>query len=122
MTINRSEGTTSTTWPSSSWSILTMCSSIRPPPLLDRPYATYYAGIPNYARHVNKVEVALAEVGEVAAELVGAAAGLDGEGALQAARSSPAPVPIDTWRKTRLLTPASRDCIQLSPYKMSVHL
>ena len=25
----------------------------------DRPYATYYAGIPNYAKHVNQVEVAL---------------------------------------------------------------
>jgi putative aldouronate transport system substrate-binding protein len=27
----------------------------------DRPYATYYAGIPNYAQHVNKVEQALVD-------------------------------------------------------------
>ncbi|MBV9578493.1 MAG: hypothetical protein JO057_07890 [Chloroflexi bacterium] len=27
----------------------------------DRPYATYYAGIPNYAKHVNQVEVALVD-------------------------------------------------------------
>jgi putative aldouronate transport system substrate-binding protein len=25
----------------------------------ERPYATYYAGIPNYAKHVNKIEIAL---------------------------------------------------------------
>jgi putative aldouronate transport system substrate-binding protein len=29
--------------------------------LSDRPYATYYAGIPNYAKHVNEVEVALVD-------------------------------------------------------------
>jgi hypothetical protein len=27
----------------------------------DRPYATYYAGIPNYAGHVNQVEQALVD-------------------------------------------------------------
>jgi putative aldouronate transport system substrate-binding protein len=27
----------------------------------DRPYATYYAGIPNYAKHVNKTETALVD-------------------------------------------------------------
>jgi hypothetical protein len=25
----------------------------------ERPYATYYAGIPDYAKHVNKIEVAM---------------------------------------------------------------
>ncbi|HEU0168544.1 MAG TPA: hypothetical protein VFS62_12270 [Chloroflexota bacterium] len=29
--------------------------------LSDRPYATYYAGIPNYAKHVNEVEVKLVD-------------------------------------------------------------
>ncbi|MBV9325248.1 MAG: hypothetical protein JO352_15845 [Chloroflexi bacterium] len=29
--------------------------------LSDRPYATYYAGIPNYAKHTNEVEVAIVE-------------------------------------------------------------
>ena len=29
--------------------------------IADRPYATYYAGIPDYARHVNKVEIALVD-------------------------------------------------------------
>jgi putative aldouronate transport system substrate-binding protein len=29
--------------------------------LSDRPYATYYAGIPNYAKHVNEVEVAIVD-------------------------------------------------------------
>jgi putative aldouronate transport system substrate-binding protein len=27
----------------------------------DRPYATYYAGIPDYAKHVNKIEIALVD-------------------------------------------------------------
>jgi putative aldouronate transport system substrate-binding protein len=27
----------------------------------DRPYATYYAGIPSYARHVNRIEIALVD-------------------------------------------------------------
>jgi putative aldouronate transport system substrate-binding protein len=27
----------------------------------DRPYATYYAGIPNYAMHVHQVEIALVD-------------------------------------------------------------
>jgi putative aldouronate transport system substrate-binding protein len=29
--------------------------------LAERPYATYYAGIPNYAKHVNEVEVAIVD-------------------------------------------------------------
>ena len=29
--------------------------------LSDRPYATYYAGIPNYAKHTNEVEVAIVD-------------------------------------------------------------
>jgi putative aldouronate transport system substrate-binding protein len=29
--------------------------------LSDRPYATYYAGIPNYAKHVNEVEIAIVD-------------------------------------------------------------
>jgi putative aldouronate transport system substrate-binding protein len=29
--------------------------------MADRPYATYYAGIPDYAKHVNRVEIALVD-------------------------------------------------------------
>jgi putative aldouronate transport system substrate-binding protein len=29
--------------------------------MAERPYATYYAGIPDYAKHINKVEIALVD-------------------------------------------------------------